>query len=159
MGTRFPYSNEVRFKLSGQGKVNLKMRLPEWQSGYKVEVNGTVIQCKVADGWIIIEDVFAGSEIKLTFDFALRFKEKRAKRVTIAAVNYGPITLAAEKGEKIAPPNIDLTIPVEEQLEKIEGLTFRLKDSDVVFKPFMDYVENEEYYMYFRSVEKKKYTV
>ncbi len=147
--TDFPYVNECTFVLSGKGACDLKLRIPEWQKGMSVQIDGREIKGEERDGWLCLHGVSAGSCITVCFMPTLRFVAKSSKGRAVAAVNYGAITLAAEKKDKNVAEYLDFKVSPETQLEKIGPLTFRLKNTDILFKAFLEYAEGEEYYMYF----------
>lgn len=52
--TNFPYQNNVTLKIKTAKKFLLNLRLPKWNEGYKVTVDGNLVETKVENGFVVL---------------------------------------------------------------------------------------------------------
>lgn len=52
--TAYPFGNSVRFIFGKDAELTLNLKLPEWQKGYSLSVNGRDTEVKTENGYIVI---------------------------------------------------------------------------------------------------------
>lgn len=175
--TASPYSDTTEFFIATEkpGTFGLALRVPEWVAGTMTAmVNGQKVEGVLERGWFVVHRQWNdGDKLRVTMpmDFWLSVLDKNKGGPT--AVMYGPLAMAFTTPDKtllnsigtnkwwtykgILPENPDqarldsidlkniknLVTPVNDKLE------FALNaDHSVRLKPFMNYRENELYYLY-----------
>ena len=94
--TEYPYDFTVKYKVSGNG--NVAVRIPAWSKQFTLTVNGSPVNAEPANGYVYLP-VAGSSEIVLTLDDTPRFVYASPKipRLTgFAAVCRGPLVYCFE---------------------------------------------------------------
>ncbi len=160
--TRYPESDEVRFRIKTKKPVNLALRLrnPGWATeGVAVKLNGQPQTVTARPGsFIEIRRRWrTGDRVELTIPMALRLETMPDNKNRVAIL-YGPTVLAGELGGEDQPSGVNLApalITGEKQLSewvKPEGpVTFRTSNAgrprDVALYPFYR-MHNKRYAVY-----------
>ena len=139
--TDFPSEDHTLLTIEGNGKFDLKVRVPHWATkGFFVKINGKEEKVDAMPGTYLTlsRDWKNGDtvEVQMPFQFHL---EPVMDQQNIASLFYGPILLVAQETE----PRTDwrkVTLDVNDLGKTIEGdpskLTFTI--DGVVFKPFYE---------------------
>lgn len=106
--TRFPENDVTTLKVSASQlvKTSIRLRCPSWCNGAEVSINGKKVKIKVRPGtYITLDRTWQdGDEIKARFPMRLTV-ERTKDNPNRAAVLFGPVVLAGEKGtEGMNPP-------------------------------------------------------
>lgn len=66
--TEYPFGNEIRFSVSGNGSVRLAFRIPAWAQAYSLTKNGSSCAGRLEDHLFVpVEETKGGDELVLTF--------------------------------------------------------------------------------------------
>lgn len=98
--TNYPLdpSGSVTLKVTGQGRLDLKLRVPYWvRKGFTVRVNGTRQPLDaVAGAYVTISrDWRPGDTVQISMPFSLRM-ERTLDQPQTQCIAYGPISLVAD---------------------------------------------------------------
>lgn len=95
-----PASDKAIIALSGDGKTDLKLRVPEWAAGeMTVTKNGEATACENVGGFMVLTDAKGGDSVEVTIP-------RRLEAVSLCdcdnavALKYGPLLLAAKLGNE-----------------------------------------------------------
>jgi len=99
--TDFPNEDFTKLKINGNGKFDLKVRVPHWATkGFFVKINGKEEKVKAQPGsYLTLNKKWKDGdviELRMTFQFHL---EPVMDQQNIASLFYGPILLAAQETE------------------------------------------------------------
>ncbi|SEO21621.1 Ig-like domain (group 4) [Flavobacterium sp. CF108] len=99
--TDFPNEDFTKFKIKGNGKFDLKVRVPHWATkGFFVKINGKEEKVKATPGsYLSLNKKWKDGdivELRMPFQFHL---EPVMDQQNIASLFYGPILLAAQETE------------------------------------------------------------
>jgi DUF1680 family protein len=139
--TDFPNEDFTKLTIKGNGKFDLKVRVPHWATkGFFVKINGKSEKVKAQPGsYLTLNKKWKDGdviELRMPFQFHL---EPVMDQQNIASLFYGPILLAAQESE----PGKDwrkVTLDVKDISKSIAGDPKKLQFSidGVVFKPFYE---------------------
>ena len=139
--TDFPNEDFTKLTIKGNGKFDLKVRVPHWATkGFFVKINGKPEKVKAQPGsYLTLNRKWKDGdviELRMPFQFHL---EPVMDQQNIASLFYGPVLLAAQESE----PRKEwrkVTLDVKDISKSIEGDPKKLQFSidGVVFKPFYE---------------------
>src|SRR5690606_14216390 len=97
--TSFPKEDHTSLKIHGNGRFDLKLRVPSWATnGFYVKINGKVQHIKGTPGtYLSIDRKWKNGdivELRMPFEFHL---EPVVDQPNIASLFYGPVLLAAQE--------------------------------------------------------------
>lgn len=178
--TSFPYYNTARFRIDvvKPQQFALRLRYPQWCSGDAiVMLNGKKLKYKGVKGeYIVIDRTWkSGDSLSVTLPMSLRLVAAN-DNPKVAAIQYGPIVLAARMGTKnfagrqpFSDPakyndyySYDYHIPLDISSDLYLGngglnssieltdpsrLQFRIKNQNIYLQPLFD-VHRERYIVY-----------
>jgi hypothetical protein len=52
--TNFPYENNIRLTVKTQKQFRLRLRLPKWNEGYTIKVDGYAVETVVENGFVVL---------------------------------------------------------------------------------------------------------
>jgi DUF1680 family protein len=147
--TDFPYADTTKLVIKGEGRFDLKVRVPHWATrGFSVTVNGRDQPLKAAPGsYVSLGRAWRPNdtiEIRMPFHFYL---DPLVDQPNVASLFYGPVLLAAEE----TGPRTDwrpVTLDGSDIGRSITGnpATLRFTIDGAVFKPFYEtYGRNSVY--------------
>ncbi|KAL1593307.1 hypothetical protein SLS60_010915 [Paraconiothyrium brasiliense] len=93
--TKFPRSYTVKLTVSGDGPLDIKLRVPAWiQKGFQVKVNNAVSDATATPGsYLTLSRTWAtGDVVEITMPFTLRI-ERAIDRPDTQALLWGPMLL------------------------------------------------------------------
>ena len=139
--TSYPYEEATRFVLAGEGRFDLKVRVPLWATrGFSVKINGESKAVNAIPGtYLTLQRDWKNKdtvEVRMPFPFYLN---RVMDQPNLASLFYGPVLLAAEETE----PRSDWRSVVLDAADigrSITGdpKTLRFKIGDVAFRPFYE---------------------
>jgi DUF1680 family protein len=139
--TSFPKEDETKLTITGNGKFDVHIRVPNWATkGYIVKINGKEMNSKATPGTYIqltrnwkTGDVI---EVKMPFQFHL---DPMMDQQNVASLFYGPILLAAQETEARKEWR-KITLDAQDISKSISGDPKQLQFNigDIVFKPFYE---------------------
>jgi len=99
--TSFPYKDTTALTINGQGRFEIKVRVPVWaRQGFFVKINGIDQTVETRPGtYVTLTRAWKNGdtiELKMPFSFHL---SRIMDQPNIASIFYGPILLAAEEPE------------------------------------------------------------
>ena len=97
--TDYPYSENIRITLSGQGRFDINLRIPRWaERGFSVSINGKEQKLAAEPGsYLTLSRQWNDADmIELTIPFCFHLSPL-ADKPDIASIFYGPVLLAAEE--------------------------------------------------------------
>lgn len=99
--TSFPHEDRTELVIRGQGKFDLKLRVPQWANqGIELKINGKVQNVQALPGsYLSIPRKWKDGdtvEFRMPFGFYL---DPVMDQQNIASIFYGPILLVAQEGE------------------------------------------------------------
>ena len=153
--TRFPESDEARFKLAmaSPADFGLRFRAPGWLAGpLRAEVNGRPTDLAI-DGrrWATLRRTWRdGDGITLHLPMKLTSAPLEAGKATPAAALFGPTVLAFQAPAARALRRVDMTA-LDRVLSPVPGypLHFHLRsDPGVTARPFAGIPGDERYFVY-----------
>lgn len=114
--TAYPFRNTVKLHVSGANGRKLYCRIPGWDRGFTVTVDGRAVQAeKDESGYICID---AGSEIELRFKAEveiIRVDDSDAYKKYPLAFNYGALTFSLPVEEEWKPYYPETETPLAEE--------------------------------------------
>jgi DUF1680 family protein len=139
--TEFPYSDTTRLTVAGEGKFDIKVRVPHWATrGFSVKINGVQQAVRPIPGtYLSLSQTWRDNDtIELRMPFSFRLSPVM-DQPNIASVFYGPVLLAAEES---APRSEwrPVTLDAADLGKSITGdpTALRFKIGDVILKPFFE---------------------
>lgn len=139
--TAFPKEDNTKLMIKGNGKFDIKVRVPHWASkGFFVSINGKEQNVKVQPGsYLTLNRSWKNGdiiELRMPFEFHL---EPVMDQQNIASLFYGPVLLAAQEPE----PRKDwrkVTLEAKDISRSISGDPKKLQFiiDGVLFKPFYE---------------------
>lgn len=139
--TDFPKEDFTKLTIKGNGKFDLKLRVPHWATkGFFVKINGKVEKVKATPGtYLTLNKKWKDGdviELKMPFEFHL---DPVMDQQNIASLFYGPILLAAQETE----PRKDwrkVTFDAKDISKSITGDPKKLEFTidGVSYKPFYE---------------------
>jgi DUF1680 family protein len=149
--TDFPYADTTRLMVKGNGRFDIKVRVPRWATrGVFVTINGRAQQMKAEPGsYLTVGTTWRGNdtiELRMPFHFYL---EPVVDQPNVASIFYGPILLAAEE----PAPRTDwrqVTLDAADIGRSIAGdpSTLRFSVDGVPFKPFFETYARHSVYLH-----------
>jgi len=99
--TDFPYADTTRLVVEGNGRFDLKIRVPRWASaGFFVTINGEAQQVDAEPGsYVTLSRDWRTNDtvsVRMPFTFHL---DRVADQPNVGSLFYGPVLLAAEEPE------------------------------------------------------------
>ncbi|GGG88967.1 hypothetical protein GCM10011416_01680 [Polaribacter pacificus] len=139
--TAFPKEDHSKLTIEGNGKFDLKIRVPQWATkGFFVTINGKKQETKTSPGsYLSLNRSWKSGdtvELRMPFDFHL---SPVMDQQNIASLFYGPILLVAQEPaprttwRKVSLDANNLGKSIKPQAEK---LNFSI--NGVLYKPFYD---------------------
>jgi DUF1680 family protein len=148
--TAFPKEDHTRLTIKGNGKFDLKVRVPSWATkGFFVKINGKEEVVKAQPGsYLTLNRAWKDGdvvELQMPFQFHL---DAIMDQQNIASLFYGPVLLAAEEPE----PRKDwrkVTLDAQDIGKSIKGdpETLKFTIDGVVFKPFYETYDRHSVYL------------
>jgi DUF1680 family protein len=139
--TDFPYADTTRLAVKGNGRFDVKIRVPHWATrGCFVRINGRNEKVTATPGtYLTLARTWRENdtiELRMPFTFYL---DPVADQPNVASVFYGPVLLAAEE----TGPRTDwrpITLDARDMARSITGdpSTLRFSAGGVAFKPFYE---------------------
>lgn len=149
--TAFPYSDATSLVVKGQGRFEVKVRVPRWATrGFVVTINGRREATPAAPStYLTLARTWRDSDtidIRMPFGFEL---VPVVDQPNVASLFYGPILLAAEE----PGPRTDwrqVRIDARAPAASIQGdpATLRFRVDGVPFKPFYESYERYSVYVH-----------
>lgn len=137
--TSFPKEDNTTLKVTGKGRFDLKLRVPNWATnGYHVSINGKEMDIQVTPGsYLSIDRKWKNGdiiELSMPFDFRL---EPVMDQQNIASLFYGPVLLAAQEESPLTHWR-KVTFDAEQIGKSIKGdpSTLEFNYKGIEFKPF-----------------------
>ena len=138
----------------------VSFRRPEWLEAEPcLTRNGKSVKLIEQGGWLTSEcELTDGDRLELTLPKPLTVHRLESMGAGVAAINYGPLTLALERREGVDPSAaVDFSRPVREQLTQCAPREFAVKDRPQIrFRAYLDYVKGEEYYLCFETAQEEQ---
>lgn len=148
--TAFPKEDHTRLTISGNGKFDLNVRVPNWATkGFFVKINGKEKEVAAEPGsYLTLNREWEDGdtvELRMPFQFHL---DPVMDQQNISSLFYGPVLLAAEEPE----PRKDwrkLTLDAQNISKSIKGdpKKMRFTINGVVFKPFYETYDRYSVYL------------
>jgi DUF1680 family protein len=139
--TDFPYADTTQLVVKGNGKFDMKIRVPHWaKRGFFVKINGRDEKVKAEPGtYLLLARTWRDNdtiELRMPFTFDL---STVVDQPNVASVFYGPVLLAAEE----PGPRTDwrsITLDAHDIAKSITGdpAALRFTINGVAFKPFYE---------------------
>lgn len=149
--TDFPYADTTRIVLNGNGRFDVKVRVPGWATrGFFVTINGREESVKAEPGtYLTLSRTWHdGDTIELRMPFSFRL-EPVVDQPNVASLFYGPVLLAAEE----TGPRSDwrqVTLDAGDVGASLTGdpATLRFTAGEAVFRPFFDTYGRHSVYLH-----------
>lgn len=92
--TKFPRGDEVKLTVNGNGKLDIKLRVPSWvEKGFTVSVNGQSVQGAQPGTYLTLSRTWkTGDVIQIKMPFTIRL-ERALDRPDTQAIMWGPVLL------------------------------------------------------------------
>jgi len=139
--TAYPKEDCTRLTINGNGKFDLKVRVPHWATkGFFVTINGKKEKVKAVPGsYLTLSRTWKDGdtvELRMPFKFYL---EPIMDQQNIASLFYGPVLLAAQESEPLKEWR-KVTLNAKDISKSITGDPEQLQFSidGVVYKPFYE---------------------
>lgn len=139
--TDFPLADTTRLVVKGNGRFNVRIRVPRWATqGFFVKINGRDEAVKATPGtYLTLARTWRNDdtiELRMPFSFYL---DDVVDQPNVASVFYGPVLLAAEE----SGPRTDwrhITLDARDLTKSITGdpATLRFTIGETAFKPFYE---------------------
>ncbi|WP_339651048.1 beta-L-arabinofuranosidase domain-containing protein [uncultured Salegentibacter sp.] len=139
--TAFPKEDHTQLRISGEGKFDLNIRVPQWATkGFFVKINGKKENVAAVPGSYLklSREWKDGDTVELQMPFAFHL-DPVMDQPNVASLFYGPVLLAAQESEpreewrKVVLNAKDLSSSIEGDPGKLH---FTI--DGVVFKPFYE---------------------
>jgi DUF1680 family protein len=152
--TDFPYADTTRLVVKGNGRFDIKVRVPNWASrGFFVTINGREEALEAVPGsYATLARAWSANdtiEIRMPFHFYL---DRVVDQPNVASIFYGPVLLAAEE----PGPRTDwrqVTLEAGDIGKSITGdpAALRFSIDGVSFKPFYETYGRHSVYLHVKS--------
>jgi DUF1680 family protein len=149
--TDFPAADTTRLTINGDGRFDVKIRVPRWATqGVFVKINGRDEAVKAAPGtYLTLARTWRDGdtiELRMPFTFGLNTV---VDQPNVASVFYGPVLLAAEE----SAPRTDwrnITLDARDIAKSITGdpASLRFSIDGVPFKPFYESFGRHSVYLH-----------
>jgi uncharacterized protein len=149
--TDFPYADTTRLVVKGNGRFDVKIRVPRWATrGFAVKINGRDEAVKAAPGsYLTLARTWRENdaiELQMPFGFHLNAV---VDQPNVASVFYGPVLLAAEE----SGPRTDwrnITLDGRDLAKSFAGdpAALRFSVDGVPFKPFYETYGRHSVYLH-----------
>lgn len=125
MSTSYPENGKVVISLKSAGKYALKLRIPEWNKSFKLQINGSDVSIKPdSTGYVVLEKSWvSGDKIELDLNIQAEFLKPHpridASRGAVA-IQRGPVIYAienadiSEKNHFVDDFHVDTSAKIEE---------------------------------------------
>ncbi|HEX5222960.1 MAG TPA: beta-L-arabinofuranosidase domain-containing protein [Verrucomicrobiae bacterium] len=139
--TSFPYEDTTRLTINGNGKFDLKIRVPRWATrGFQVKLNGQPKTVNAAPGsyLTLTQDWKDKDTIELQMPFPFHL-DRVMDQPNIASLFYGPVLLAAQESEQRSdwrPVTLDATDLSKSITGNPRALQFHV--GELTFQPFYE---------------------
>ncbi len=142
------------FTFTGEGRMELMLRVPYYASAAVAVLNGTTVTGKEENGYLVFDRIYHdGDTLEFFLPYGGYYEETPDDPDTVA-IKYGPYLLAAvgKRYEKKNYLSYGALFSLSSLLPDADG-SFLLKDGEetVTLRRYADIV-NETYTVYFRSV-------
>ncbi len=139
--TGFPYADTTRLVVKGNGRFDIKVRVPRWATrGFIATINGREEALKATPGTYVTlaRDWRTNDTIELRMPFHF-YLQPVMDQPNVASIFYGPVLLAAEE----SGPRTDwrpIALDSDDIGKSITGdpATLRFSIGNVTFKPFYE---------------------
>jgi uncharacterized protein len=148
--TSYPKEDRTRLTIKGNGKFDIKVRVPHWATnGFFVKINGRTEKVKALPGsYLTLSRKWKdGDNVELQMPFKF-YLEPLMDQQNIASLFYGPVLLAAQE----SVPGTEwrkVTLNAKDIGKSISGdagqLLFNI--DGVVFKPFYETYRRHSVYL------------
>ncbi|MEU4690312.1 beta-L-arabinofuranosidase domain-containing protein [Actinoplanes sp. NPDC023714] len=154
----YPRSSGTTLTVTGNARLNLRLRVPEWAGDdFTVQINGKTQRVRVErDGYAGLDRHWrTGDTVRVAFPYRLHV-EKAIDDPSLQALLYGPLALIAKSSSnQYLPMSWYPSLPLSGDLTEIvkpgpDPLTFTA--GDVAFAPFFR-GDTDAYHAYFRRDE------
>ncbi len=152
--TRFPEEDQTRFAISVDHPVtfDLKVRMPGWLAGPMLAtINGKPVAIQARQHWAVISRTWrSGDELTVTLPAKLDLAPLPGDEPAPVALMRGPVTMAfrAPGGNPSSKFNFR-DLPANFEKKPVAPLNYRfMNDAEVLLRPFYDFKEGEQYFMY-----------
>jgi DUF1680 family protein len=149
--TDYPYADTTRIVVKGNGRFDLKVRVPSWATkGVFVKINGRDEAVKAAPGsYLTLSRTWRDKdsvEVRMPFSFHL---DHLVDQPNVASLFYGPVLLAAEEPEARTDWR-KVELDVKDISRSITGdpATLRFQVDGVAFRPFFETYGRHSVYVY-----------
>jgi DUF1680 family protein len=149
--TDFPSADTTRLTLNGNGRFNIRIRVPQWaKRGFFVKINGREEAVAATPGsYLTLARSWRDNdtiELRMPFAFTL---DTVVDQPNVASLFYGPVLLAAEE----SGPQTDwrqITLDARDIGRSITGdaATLRFHVDGVLFKPFYESYGRHSVYLH-----------
>jgi uncharacterized protein len=149
--TDFPYADTTRLVVSGSGRFDMKIRVPQWATrGFFVAINGQQQNVRVVPGsYLTLSRTWRENdtvELRMPFGFHL---DRVVDQPNVASLFYGPVLLAAEESR----PRTDwrqVTLDAGDPGRSITGdaATLRFSVDGAALKPFYETYGRHSVYLH-----------
>jgi uncharacterized protein len=152
--TDFPYDDTTRLVVQGEGRFDIRVRVPAWATrGFVVSINGRDEAVKAEPGtYLSLSRTWRDNdtiELRMPLDFYL---EPVMDQLNVASLFYGPVLLAAEE----TGPRTDwrqVVLDADDVGRSVTGdpATLRFSIDGVPFKPFFETYGRHSVYLHVAS--------
>jgi len=148
--TAYPKEDRTRLTIKGNGKFDLKVRVPHWATkGFFVTINGKKEKVKAVPGsYLTLSRTWKdGDVVELCMPFQF-YLEPIMDQQNIASLFYGPVLLAAQESEPLKEWR-KVTLNAKDISKSISGDPSQLQFTidGVVYKPFYESYGRYSVYM------------
>lgn len=139
--TTFPDMGTTTLTINGEGRLDLKLRVPYWaEKGFNVKINGVDQQLAAVPGTYVTisRDWKPGDKVEISMPYSLRF-EAAPDNPKLGSLFYGPIMLVA-KDDRTSFLTLDLdpNHPERSVVPAGDGNPMHFKVGDVTFVPMYE---------------------
>ena len=153
--TGLPWNGDVSVTINSDSRKELRLRIPEWNKGYTISLNGTEIAPAIEDGYAVLKNNWkAGDKVALNFVMEVeaiaadpRVKANRGKR----AIQRGSLVYCLEEVDNkdsycsaaLTSSTTYTTAFNPDLLEGVATITASLGDAELTFIPYYSWDNRE----------------
>src|SRR5262249_51576664 len=139
--TSFPYEDSTRLTINGNGKFDLKIRVPSWATrGFQVKINGQpkTVTAIPSSYLTLTQDWKDKDTIELQMPFPFHL-DRVMDQPNIASLFYGTVLLAAQESEQRSDWR-PVTLETSDLSKSISGNPGALEFNvgELTFRPFYE---------------------
>ena len=107
VNTLYPFRNSAKIEITKDGEYDINLRIPEWNKGYNLTLNGNKVDFSEADGFVKVHSAWKkGDVVEISFEAVpevIRIDDTDAAKKYPIAIKYGALVYSFHVPELWTP--------------------------------------------------------